>query len=90
MRLFARFAAALAFDSRRPRVPRTQMRLRKPPAASFLLGLGRPIGVVAEHVFAGVSLVQQRLQHAAVVHRRVGHLVIPDQLWVLSAFTWFL
>jgi hypothetical protein len=35
MRLFARFAAALAFDSGRRRVPRTQMRLRKPRAASF-------------------------------------------------------
>ena len=33
--LFARFAAALAFDSGRPRAPRTQMRLRKPRAASF-------------------------------------------------------
>jgi hypothetical protein len=38
MRLFARFAAAFAFDSGRPRVPRTQMRLRKPRAASFKHG----------------------------------------------------
>ena len=34
VRAVANFAA-LAFDSGRPRVPRTQMRLRKPRAASF-------------------------------------------------------
>ena len=32
------------------------------------------------NVLAGVALVQQRLEHAAVMHGGFGHFVIPDQL----------
>src|SRR5262245_18723014 len=38
----------------------------------FGLDLGRPISAVAEHIIAGVALVQQPIQRLAVVHGRIG------------------
>src|SRR5262245_34423569 len=46
----------------------------------FSLDLGRPISAVAEHIIAGVALVQQPIQLLAVVHGRTGHGIMPDQL----------
>src|SRR4249920_3795492 len=44
------------------------------------LGLGRAIGAVAEHICRRVALGQERVERLAVVDRRIGHLVAPDQL----------
>src|SRR4051794_30054141 len=46
----------------------------------FGLDLGRPISAVGEHIIAGVALVQQPIQLLAVVHGRIGHGIMPDQL----------
>src|SRR4051812_3644732 len=46
----------------------------------FGLGLGRPISAVGEHIIAGVPLVQQPIQLLTVVHGRIGHGIMPDQL----------
>jgi hypothetical protein len=46
----------------------------------FGLGLGRPISAVGEHIIAGVALVQQPIQLLAIVHGRIGHGIMPDQL----------
>ena len=44
------------------------------------LGLGRAIGAVCEHIARRVPLGQECVERLAVVHRRIGHLVAPDQL----------
>src|SRR6266487_748542 len=46
----------------------------------FGLDLGRPISAVGEHIIAGVALNQQPIQLLAVVHGRIGHGILPDQL----------
>src|SRR5215475_12165176 len=46
----------------------------------FGLDLGRPISAVGEHIIAGVACVQQPFQLLAVVHGRIGHRIMPDQL----------
>src|SRR5262245_33858072 len=46
----------------------------------FGLDLGRPISAVGEHIIAGVARVQQPFQLLAVVHGRIGHRIMPDQL----------
>src|SRR6478752_2215939 len=46
----------------------------------FGLDLGRPISAVSEHIIAGVARVQQPFQLLAVVHGRIGHRIMPDQL----------
>src|SRR6266699_3347402 len=48
--------------------------------AQSLLDRARAIGTVAEHVRRRVALSQEFVQLLAVVHRRIGHLVAPDQL----------
>src|SRR5262245_420877 len=48
--------------------------------AQSLLDRARAIGAVAEHVRRRVALSQEFVQLLAVVHRRIGHLVAPDQL----------
>src|SRR5438270_2342067 len=44
------------------------------------LDLGRTISAVGEHIIAGIALVQQPIQLLAVVHGRIGHSIMPDQL----------
>ena len=44
------------------------------------LDLGRAISAVGEHIIAGVARVQQPIQLLAVVHGRIGHRIMPDQL----------
>src|SRR3954462_9733144 len=44
------------------------------------LDLGRSISTVSKHIIAGVALVQQPIQLLAVVHGRIGHGIMPDQL----------
>src|SRR5438067_7592188 len=46
----------------------------------FGVDLGRPISAVGEHIIAGVALNQQPIQLLAVVHGRIGHGILPDQL----------
>src|SRR6188508_3649571 len=46
----------------------------------FGLDLGRSIGAVGEHIIAGVAHVQQPFQLLAVVHGRIGHRIMSDQL----------
>src|SRR5712675_40069 len=46
----------------------------------FGLDLGRSISAVGEHIIAGVALVQQPIQLLAVVHGRIAHGIMPDQL----------
>jgi len=40
----------------------------------------RPISAVGEHIIAGITRVQQPFQLLAVVHGRIGHCIMPDQL----------
>ena len=42
--------------------------------------LGRLISAVNKLIVAGVALVQQPIQFLAVVHGRIGHGIMPDQL----------
>lgn len=49
----------------------------------FGLLLRRAVGRVRPHIGAGVGLVQQRIEHLAVVNGGIGHLEVTDQL-VLS------
>ena len=56
------------------------MRLRKPPPLQSRLIRGRAIGAVSKHVLQGIAPVQEPVQLAAVMHRRVGHRIAPDQL----------
>src|SRR5438046_10579678 len=44
------------------------------------LDLGRAISAVGEHIIAGIALIQQPIQLLAVVHGRIGHRIMPDQL----------
>src|SRR6185436_9676181 len=44
------------------------------------LDLGRSISAVSEHIIAGVARVQQPIQLLAVVHGRIGHGIMQDQL----------
>src|SRR6266581_3030078 len=44
------------------------------------LDLGRAISAVGEHIIAVVARVQQPIQLLAVVHGRIGHRIMPDQL----------
>src|SRR6186713_3356977 len=50
----------------------------------FGLDLGRSISAVGEHIIAGVAHgvahVQQPIQLLAVVHGRIGHRIMSDQL----------
>src|SRR3954464_2083629 len=46
----------------------------------FGLDLGRSISAVGEHIIAGVARVHQPIQLLAVVHGRIGHGIMPDQL----------
>src|SRR6478609_10811368 len=46
----------------------------------FGLDLGRSISAVSEHIIAGVARIQQPIQFLAVVHGRIGHGIMPDQL----------
>src|SRR5208282_4041108 len=51
--------------------------------ATFLelcFGRGRAIRAVRVHVRRRVGLVQKSVEFAAVMHARVGHLVVTDQL----------
>src|SRR5512136_1878319 len=41
---------------------------------------GRAISAVSEYVVRGIALVQKTVELAAVMHRRIGHLIAPDQL----------
>src|SRR5664280_3818816 len=44
------------------------------------LGLGRPISAVRVHIRRDVGLVQKPIEFLAVMHARVGHVILPDQL----------
>src|SRR5664279_2958492 len=44
------------------------------------LGLGRPISAVRVHIRRHVGLVQKPIEFLAVMHARVGHVILPDQL----------
>src|ERR1700716_2985551 len=50
------------------------------PGSKLRLDLCRAIGAVGEHLRRRVALVQEPIQLLAVVDRRIGHLVAPDQL----------
>src|SRR5436190_8775810 len=45
----------------------------------FGLDLGRAISAVGD-IIAGIALIQQPIQLLAVVHGRIGHGIMPDQL----------
>src|SRR5664280_2566209 len=44
------------------------------------LGLGRPISAVRVHIRRRIGLVQKPIEFLAVMHARVGHVVLSDQL----------
>src|SRR5450759_2745834 len=44
------------------------------------LGLGRPISAVRLHPRRYLVLVPKPLEFLAVIHPRVGHVILPDQL----------
>src|SRR5262252_4687627 len=48
--------------------------------AELRLGLRRAIRAVRVHVRRRVGLVQKSIELLAVMHARVGHVVLPDQL----------
>ena len=48
--------------------------------AELRLGLRRTICAVRVHIRRRVSLVQKRIEFLAVMHTRVGHVLLPDQL----------
>ena len=52
----------------------------KAPRSKSPLYLGRTISAVGEHIIAGVARVQQPIHLLAVVHCRIGHRIMPDQL----------
>src|ERR1700687_5784550 len=58
--------------------------LRNPAAqaaqAELRLGLRRAIRAVRVHIRRRVGLVQKSIEFLAVMHTRVGHVVLPDQL----------
>src|ERR1035437_6351309 len=43
-------------------------------------GLRRPISAVRVHIRRHVGLVQKPIEFLAVMHARVGHVILPDQL----------
>src|SRR5258705_651544 len=43
-------------------------------------GLGRPISAVRVHIRRRIGLVQKPIEFLAVMHARVGHVVLSDQL----------
>src|SRR5580692_3300140 len=48
--------------------------------AELRLGLRRAIRTVGVHVRRRVGLVQKSVEFPAVMHARVGHVILPDQL----------
>src|SRR5450756_1013347 len=44
------------------------------------LGLGRPISAVRVHIRRRIGLVQKPIEFLAVMHARVGHVVLSEQL----------
>src|ERR1700675_234727 len=48
--------------------------------AELRLGLRRTIRAVRVHIRRRVGLVQKSIEFLAVMHTRVGHVVLPDQL----------
>src|ERR1700730_1942821 len=48
--------------------------------AELRLGLRRAIRAVRVHIRRRVGLVQKSIEFLAVMHTRVGHVVLPDQL----------
>src|SRR5271169_5563160 len=48
--------------------------------AELRLGLRRTIRAVRVHVRRRVGLVQKPIEFLAVMHTRVGHVILPDQL----------
>src|ERR1700719_3955284 len=48
--------------------------------ADLRLGLRRTIRTVRVHIRRRVGLVQKSIEFLAVMHTRVGHVVLPDQL----------
>src|ERR1700739_4003757 len=48
--------------------------------AELRLGLRRAIRAVCIHIRRRVGLVQKSIEFLAVMHTRVGHVVLPDQL----------
>src|SRR3954447_17695128 len=52
----------------------------EPAGLELRLDLGRAVRAVGEHIGRRVAIAQERVERLTVVHRRVGHLVSPDQL----------
>src|ERR1700674_481049 len=50
--------------------------------AELCLGLRRTIRAVRIHIRSRVGLVQKSIEFLAVMHTRIGHVVLPDQLVV--------
>src|ERR1700687_2794363 len=48
--------------------------------AELRLGLRRTIRAVRVHIRRRVGLVQKSIEFLAVMHTRVGHVILPDQL----------
>src|SRR6202162_406163 len=48
--------------------------------AELRLGLRRAIRAVRVHIRRRVGLVQKSIEFLAIMHTRVGHVVLPDQL----------
>src|SRR5207342_2841820 len=48
--------------------------------AELRLGLRRTIRAVRVHVRRRVGLIQKPIEFLAVMHTRVGHVILPDQL----------
>src|ERR1700687_3796272 len=48
--------------------------------AELRLGLRRAIRTVRVHIRRRVGLVQKSIESLAIMHTRVGHVVLPDQL----------
>src|SRR5664279_6270941 len=44
------------------------------------LGLGRPISAVRVNIRRRIGFVQKPIEFLTVMHARVGHVIIPDQL----------
>src|SRR5450756_1981586 len=44
------------------------------------LGLGRPISAVRVNIRRRIGFVQKLIEFLTVMHARVGHVILPDQL----------
>src|SRR5665811_437258 len=44
------------------------------------LGLGRPISAVRVNIRRRIGFVQKPIEFLTVMHARVGHVILPDQL----------